>query len=303
MNCDIRYTCSTPSPPLAPHFGLLECQRPEAPRGEGGASWRCGPAEALGAGLMSAGGRGGGGRGPRQNSGASAARASPPSADASPRARTFGFKWPGGLGTRHVAPRSRASGHVPARHQPRGRRRALALSRDPRGSRDGAGAARPHVTGAAGRRVSFLPRAPQRPGFWIPGPSVALTPAPGPPARLPPAPARPPALQPPSTRSAPASAALAPMAALGGARRRALLLLLLGEGPGTLGQGGREAGVPGSAGPRLGTQGLRGAGEGSPTSRPRPGGGRRPGAGPAALWPRLELGRDVSRRPVPLSGH
>lgn len=53
-------------------------------------------------------------------------------------------------------------------------------------SRDSAGVAQPHVTGAAGRGVSFLQRAPQRLGLSTAGPAV-LTQAPrrSPSARLP----------------------------------------------------------------------------------------------------------------------
>lgn len=135
------------------------------------------------------------------------------------------------------------------------------------------------MTGAAGRRVSCLPRAPQRPGLWTAGPSPSRRPPARPPARL----WGQPAAQPPLTRSAPApaSAALAPMAALGGARRRPLLLLLLGEGPGTAGQGaaGRESpGVLGWAGGGRRHEGP-GEGGGGPASRLRPGGGRRLGSG------------------------
>lgn len=114
------------------------------------------------------------------------------------------------------------------------------------------------MTGAAGCGVSFSPRAQRRDLL---------------PSRRPgQSPARP-------NRHRRARLALAPMAALGGARRRPLLLLLFGERPG----GGRGRGVRrrrgGRGGPAAGRAGPGGGGSGAPSV---PGGPAAGGPGPAA---------------------
>lgn len=201
-----------------------------------------------------------------------------PRADAEERLRTPGplrRPCPPSASSRQAPPRPVAGvtwshGHVSVGHV-RGRALAGAKTSYPRalarsaGSRDSAGAAQTHVTGAAGRRVSRLPRAPQRPGLWTAGPS---------PSRRPPA--RPPAsgARPRSNRPRPARLPLRPRqrsrpwrpsAALGGGLC-SCCCSVRGRGRGLrAGRGGRP--VPGGGRRREG-RGAEVGGRGLARSRP-----------------------------------
>lgn len=133
------------------------------------------------------------------------------------------------------------------------------------------------MTGAAGRGVSFSQRAQRRDLLPSRRPGQS-------PARLPGS-ARP-------NRPRPARLPLAPMAALGGARRRPLVLLLFGETPG----GGRGIGVRRLRG---GCEGPRGPGGRRLRERRT---GRLPGAGSARVPGGDGGARGGSRAPEPASG-